>query len=559
MENSINSDLIRGHINTIILKALYDGDRYGYDIIKDIEQKSSGQYKLKQPTLYSCLKRLESQGFISSYWGAKSNGGRRKYYTLTEMGQELFLKNQTDWEYSRTVIDRLISDKAFDLSAVESAAADEEQPISSESEEKELSDEEIEKEFNEELQEMPSPLPENADREIAAVAEVPAAEQPAYVYAGRNVEPEEMEKQMREAMDTAKIMNMLFEQKVNDADNVSYTEKLFNEPYVASPKLESANYFKDFPAEDEPNKVVEQSSVPKEVEPTDTYADSYAPSPVFDLYESNAETEREERKKELDFLRYDADVDSVNENELVINREYKNILGNLFEQTVSIPAEPQATAKAVEKEAAYQKQTILSDISEEDKQENERIQEKNFVKLENNVKDLGDGIKIRTHNSKAVKEYTSSNYFYSNKLMLYHYGILFGVSILEIVVMFLFIRVGLGIKQVAGSFHVDLLLYGLAIFGALVFPVVAAVLNFRNPEKRKRINFSLKSSLVFRVSLTVICAILVYLINLFCGMRLTSISGYVPSLFIPWVMCINFPISAVIFNLLYKSGKFAVE
>ena len=78
MDNTINSDLIRGHINTIILKALYDGDRYGYDIIKDIEQKSSGQYTLKQPTLYSCLKRLESQGFISSYWGAKSNGGRRK-------------------------------------------------------------------------------------------------------------------------------------------------------------------------------------------------------------------------------------------------------------------------------------------------------------------------------------------------------------------------------------------------------------------------------------------------------------------------------------------------
>ncbi|MCL2256370.1 MAG: PadR family transcriptional regulator, partial [Firmicutes bacterium] len=71
MLNTINSDLIRGNINTIILKALFEGDRYGYDIIKEIEQKSSGQYKLKQPTLYSCLKRLEVQGFVRSYWGAK--------------------------------------------------------------------------------------------------------------------------------------------------------------------------------------------------------------------------------------------------------------------------------------------------------------------------------------------------------------------------------------------------------------------------------------------------------------------------------------------------------
>lgn len=111
--NSINSDLIRGHIDTIILKALQDGDRYGYDIIKEIEQKSGGKYLIKQPTLYSCLKRLEVQGFVKSYWGSKSIGGRKKYFTLTDMGKELFLRNQHDWKYSRDVIDSLISDEDF--------------------------------------------------------------------------------------------------------------------------------------------------------------------------------------------------------------------------------------------------------------------------------------------------------------------------------------------------------------------------------------------------------------------------------------------------------------
>jgi PadR family transcriptional regulator PadR len=56
----IGSDLIRGHINTIILRCLYDGDKYGYDIINEIEKKSGGLYTIKQPTLYSALKRLES-------------------------------------------------------------------------------------------------------------------------------------------------------------------------------------------------------------------------------------------------------------------------------------------------------------------------------------------------------------------------------------------------------------------------------------------------------------------------------------------------------------------
>ena len=74
-KSGVSADLIRGHINTIILRTLAEGDRYGYDIISEIEQKSHGQYSLKQPTLYSALKRLEAQGYVKSYWGGASGGG----------------------------------------------------------------------------------------------------------------------------------------------------------------------------------------------------------------------------------------------------------------------------------------------------------------------------------------------------------------------------------------------------------------------------------------------------------------------------------------------------
>lgn len=117
-KSAISADLIRGHINTIILRTLYDIDKYGYEIIEEIEKKSHGQYSLKQPTLYSALKRLESQGYINAYWKTDevSLGGRRKYYTLTDSGREITEKNQSEWEYSRTVIDNLISDRSFDFS-----------------------------------------------------------------------------------------------------------------------------------------------------------------------------------------------------------------------------------------------------------------------------------------------------------------------------------------------------------------------------------------------------------------------------------------------------------
>ena len=107
---TISSDLIRGHINTIILRSLYDGDKYGYDIINEIEKKSGGLYTLKQPTLYSALKRLESLKYVESYYGDFSNGGRRKYFRLTEKGKQTAEHDLSEWEYSRTVIDSLISD-----------------------------------------------------------------------------------------------------------------------------------------------------------------------------------------------------------------------------------------------------------------------------------------------------------------------------------------------------------------------------------------------------------------------------------------------------------------
>ena len=115
-EKTVSSDLIRGHINTIILRALYDGDKYGYEIIAEIERKSHGQYSLKQPSLYSALKRLEKDGYVTSYWGGSVGGGRRKYFSLTEAGKAISEQNQSEWEYSRTVIDSLISDKDFDFS-----------------------------------------------------------------------------------------------------------------------------------------------------------------------------------------------------------------------------------------------------------------------------------------------------------------------------------------------------------------------------------------------------------------------------------------------------------
>ena len=112
--SNIDSDLIRGNIDTIILKTMLENDMYGLDIIKEVETRSNGTYVLKQPTLYSCLKRLENQELISSYWLDSDIGGRRHYYKLTDKGRETLVKKQEEWAKSKFIIDNLLSNFNYD-------------------------------------------------------------------------------------------------------------------------------------------------------------------------------------------------------------------------------------------------------------------------------------------------------------------------------------------------------------------------------------------------------------------------------------------------------------
>ncbi len=108
-QQSISSDLIRGHIDTIILYSLIDGDKYAQQISDAIEEKSKGDYKMNQATLYSSLKRLENLKFVSSYWyDSDENNGRRKFFKITDLGKDTVKSNLNNWSFSRALIDKLV-------------------------------------------------------------------------------------------------------------------------------------------------------------------------------------------------------------------------------------------------------------------------------------------------------------------------------------------------------------------------------------------------------------------------------------------------------------------
>lgn len=109
---SADFTFLKGNIETIILCSLYNKDMYGYELAKSIKERSQNKYEIKQPTLYSYLKRLEQDGYVYAYWGGESSGGRRRYYKLTEKGRTDCEKFLAEWEYQRDVMGSLVDGTA---------------------------------------------------------------------------------------------------------------------------------------------------------------------------------------------------------------------------------------------------------------------------------------------------------------------------------------------------------------------------------------------------------------------------------------------------------------
>lgn len=112
MEGKVSADLLRGHTDTIVLGILLKGDSYGYEIYKTILEKTNEQYVVKEATLYSSYRRLEKDGLILAYWGDETQGGRRKYYKITEKGKEQYKQNKLDWEFTKKILNKLLEEES---------------------------------------------------------------------------------------------------------------------------------------------------------------------------------------------------------------------------------------------------------------------------------------------------------------------------------------------------------------------------------------------------------------------------------------------------------------
>jgi PadR family transcriptional regulator PadR len=91
-------ELKKGSMQICIMSLLSKKRKYGFQIIKELRERSMGFFDLKEGTLYPALHRLEKKGFLKSEWVTEHSKIPRKYYQLTEEGRAILKEAKREWE-----------------------------------------------------------------------------------------------------------------------------------------------------------------------------------------------------------------------------------------------------------------------------------------------------------------------------------------------------------------------------------------------------------------------------------------------------------------------------
>jgi PadR family transcriptional regulator PadR len=81
---------------------------YGYQIVKEVDERSSGYFAFKEGTLYPALHRLEKAKLIEGRWEDTPNNVRRRYYRISAKGQEALADRLSEWQRFTNAMDSIM-------------------------------------------------------------------------------------------------------------------------------------------------------------------------------------------------------------------------------------------------------------------------------------------------------------------------------------------------------------------------------------------------------------------------------------------------------------------
>jgi PadR family transcriptional regulator len=107
----VEGEMLKGHLDMIVLAALAPGPAHGYAVIEEIRRRSAGAFDLPEGTIYPVLHRLEDSGLLAGRWVTADSGRRRRIYELTKRGERALAEWRAVWERFSDAIGSLFGER----------------------------------------------------------------------------------------------------------------------------------------------------------------------------------------------------------------------------------------------------------------------------------------------------------------------------------------------------------------------------------------------------------------------------------------------------------------
>lgn len=101
----MNSQYKKGVLELCVLSMLRRRDRYGYEISEQLAET----IEIADGTVYPLLRKLKADGMVTTYLQEESGGPPRKYYRLTELGNETFLADRAEYLRFSGAVEELLN------------------------------------------------------------------------------------------------------------------------------------------------------------------------------------------------------------------------------------------------------------------------------------------------------------------------------------------------------------------------------------------------------------------------------------------------------------------
>ena len=608
MADYVGGDMIRGHIDTIILNSLIDGDKDSNQIRAEIEARAGGQFQLKQGTFYSALQRIVKQGYVIEYRTTGPDGVRRKYFQLTEKGKDLIDKNQSSWTMSRQVINTLLDasqpevvtqpvpvqveeniptfehEKVSTFSSLETTDQPEEESVAVQviSSIDESVEEEIAQPTEEELADIAlSEVPptfiveededsvpqtfddimvilENIDRSVREEEEQKLLEEEARLERERIIAEEKAKAEEEERAIAAQV-----EQGRLERERTLTDVEIPDEFQLAEERSKNPVFIEEEPV---------QPVIPDYIQESLNDCEEEIDEPVF--VDSNAQVEPEQVSiiEEPAPVQTEAD-DYLNPDNIPVQKEYKDVLSRIFasdtEQDTNVVEFPTKETQTV---ATAQNPTVSDTIPQSDNDYERIVEDLDFDE------DVVDASKTKTYTDKNPKTRKSGSFDYSDIItMSEREGFKVSTSdktnkseLGKILInrlnfhtsLIFFVLLAMETLLVAISMD-SVLKYGIEpyiYFGmiTLIFPVLCGMLYYMAPKRTIAEVATFKSSFetALIITLNLILMVLVYIVIV--DLDFSSQQEVARNLFVPILMVINVPIYIIIrYSLLERQMYFS--